>query len=838
MSEFADCKLFVNDKYTSLRESMQEELDEMLDEIESMRKSTRTVDGFRKKLNQYVKETGMEKFTNEREKIRDIAKTTDNIKRVFDPSLGGPEEGLASLLRSTNYHGEGAARSVESVMNVMNKKYGNYIAQNLTPEQVKVVISKGLDQEILHVLAGGKNEVSDAAKQIAGVFRKLQDMVHADKKATGIEINYLKDRGINQRDLYNISKMQEIGEDAWVETTYSRLDLERTFPFLLEEVDRKQYLKDVYQGFIQRHFDKEAVDFNNIPKDLIKSSIQRKNLKPRALHYTAEGLGQMWEQFSDKTILDSLMAESAQASRDIALYDVLGSKGLGGFAAIKQKTIRKLAAEIQGTTDPAIKAKLQKQIDNINARSKGSNLSFEGDYDTLIAGLSGKTDQIGNEFMADAGDSIRALTSMRTLGGSMFSALTDTFAGVTALNMATGGSYFKAIGQELEGLFSTWRPSDQKELAEIFDLAIESEMGNELRIASSSNGITKAVNIANKWYSKLNPIAQQGRYHRVAPTMMLSWDFAKNTAGKSWDEIGDSYKKTLSKSGIKEADFEAFKLMRGKWKGKELIMPHAVSEIPDDVALAAIKQNKTENPNFFPSTPDEYRAQLSRNLGVMFGEEFGNFAAPQPGLREKAFLLGTSQKGTYGGEAIRMLAMLKSFTVKQASIMQKIYVNNPTAQGRAKQLSAHTIGLMTMGYVSLSLKALINNETPPDPSSPATMKKIAITSGAFGLLGDMMLDESNRGGVLKGFIGGPVVASVDELTKLSRKLVTGEAEMKDIGELLRFVPGNNLFYLKAGFNYTLNDDFRETISPGFNARMEQRRKENSGQLWEQTKVIE
>jgi hypothetical protein len=294
----------------------------------------------------------------------------------------------------------------------------------------------------------------------------------------------------------------------------------------------------------------------------------------------------------------------------------------------------------------------------------------------------------------------------------------------------------------------------------------------------------------------------------------------------------------LLKSGIKEADFEAFKLMRGNWKGKELIMPHAVSEIPDDVALAAIKQNKATNPNYFPSTPDEYRAQLSRNLGVMFGEEFGNFAAPQPGLREKAFLLGTSQKGTYGGEAIRMLAMLKSFTVKQASIMQKIYVNNPTAQGRAKQLSAHTIGLMTMGYVSLSLKALINNETPPDPSSPATMKKIAITSGAFGLLGDMMLDESNRGGVLKGFIGGPVVASVDELTKLSRKLVTGEAELKDIGELSRFVPGNNLFYLKAGFNYTLNDDFRETISPGFNARMEQRRKENSGQLWEQTKVIE
>lgn len=838
MSDAADCKLFINDKYKALRESMQEELDEMIDEIESIRENSRTVDGFRKKLNEFIKTTGSEKLLNEREKVRDISKRTDNIKRIFDPSLGSPEEGLASLLRSTNYYGEGAAKSVESVMNVMNKKYANFIGLNLTKDQVKVIISKGLDQEILHVLSGGKNEVSDAAKEIAGVFRKLQDMIHADKKNTGIEINYLKDRAINQRDIYNHDKMLTMGEDNWVETVYSRLDLERTFPFLLDEADRKQYLKDVYKGFIERHFDKEAVDFNNIPKDLIKSNIQRKNLRPRALHYTSEGLGKMWEEFSDKTILDSIMGEAAQAARDISLYDVLGSKGLGEFATLKQKTIRKIQGEIKGATDPVVKAKLQKQIENINNRSKGSMLSFEGDYDTLIANLSGKTDQIGSEFMADAGDNIRALTSMRTLGGSMFSALTDTFAGVTALNMATGGSYFKAISQELQGLFSTLSPKDQKELAGIFDIAIESDMGNELRIAASSNGLTKAINVANKWYSQWNPIAQQGRFHRVAPTMMLSWDFAKQTAGKSWDEIGDAYKKTLTKVGIKEADFEAFKLMRGKWKDKELIMPHAVSEIPDEVAKEAIKKNKAINPNYFPSTPDEYRAQMSRNLGVMFGEEFGNFAAPQPGLREKAFLLGTTQKGTYGGETVRMLSMLKSFTVKQASIMQKIYVNNPTAQGRAKQLSAHTIGLMTMGYVSLSLKALINNETPPDPTNPDVMKKVAITSGAFGLLGDMMLDEANRGGVLKGFIGGPVVASVDDLTKLTRKLATGEGEMKDLGELSRFVPGNNLFYLKAGFNYVLNDDFREILSPGYNNRMSQRRKENSGMLWEQTKVIE
>lgn len=831
------CSVYIGDKYKALREQMKEELDEMLVEINEMHKNHSTPDGFKKKLMQYIKETSESKILNDREKVRQIAKRSDNMKRIFDPKLS-PEEGLASLLRSSNYYAEGAGKSVETVMNVHNKKYANFLEQNLSKEKIDIIISKSLDKEILHVLAGGKNEVSDAAKEIAGVFRKLQDIVHADKKNTGIEINYLKDRGINQRDIYNIEKMQTMKGEEWAALVHSRLDIEKTFPFMTNKADQLEYLADVHKGFIERHFDKEAVDFNNIPKDLIKSSIQRKNLKPRALHYTPEGLGQMWEEFSDKTLLDSMMGEGAQAARDIALYDVLGPNGQQEFNTLKQKTIRALQNELKQATDEKAKAKLQKKIDNINNRSKGSALSFEGDYDTLWANINGTTDQVGSEVMAEIGENIRALTSMQVLGGSMFSAVTDIFNGVTAINLASGHSYFKSMAMQIKGMMETFKPNEQKQIAEVLAIAVESGMGNELRVAASSNAVTRGINKANKWYAKLNPIGAQGRFHRTASTFIFAQDMAKELSGKTWDQVGDNYKKTLLKAGVTEADFDAFQAMRMELQGKEVIAPHAVSKISDEVALEAIKKNKQANPNFWPSKPDEYRAYISKSAGVLY-DEFSNFAAPNPGLREKAFLMGKTQKGTYGGELVRALAMLKSFTVKQSSIYQKVYLSNPTAAGKAKQLSAHTLGLMSMGYVALSLRAIANGETPPDPTSLETQKKAFLMSGAAPLVGDMLLNEAERGGgVLQGFVAGPVISKADDITQLGKRLFTGEATLKDFGELGSMVPGNNLFYLKAGLNYTILDDWKEIVSPGHTDRMKQRRKENAGLLWEQSDLFE
>jgi hypothetical protein len=831
------CTLFVNNKYQKLREEMGRELDELISDIKEMRSKSTSPESFKKRVAQYLKDTSEEKLLNERELVRQVAKRDFNLKRI-ESFEGNAPEGLASLLRATNYNKKNGGLSVEAVMGSFNKKYQTILEQSLSEAEMKILASRSIDSDIIKYLSsGGKEDVPALVKKVGDIFKKYQDKIFADKKETGIDLNYRENYAVNQKDIYNVKKMNEIGRDTWVSMVYEALDKEKTFPLMADEADRLKYLEDVFDGFAQRELDKEAVDFENIPKDMIKPSIQRKNLKPRTMHFSPEGLAKMWETFSEKSVLESMVADGARAARDIGVYEVLGPNGQNEFNTLKQKVIRNLQAQIKDAKSDSAKAKLQAQIDKIEGNSKASFFNFEGSYDALWANINGTVDHEGSKAWATVGENLRALTSMQVLGGSMFSALTDIFGGVSALNMATGNGYFNSMMDVGMGLLKTYSPSEQKRLAGMLNISLESAMGNILRVAGSEDGVTKGINKLNYWYTKVNPIAQQGRFHRVAATTMYSLELGQQVK-KSWADIGEFHQKSLMKAGITENDWDAFKLLQVEIKdGQNGISTVAINNISDEAATSAIAKNKASNPQFLPKTPKEYKAYLSKRVDVLY-DEFANFAAPNPGLRERAFLHGTTQKGTAGGEFIRTIAMLKSFTVKQASIMQKIYYNSPTKAGKAQHLAAHTLGLMSMGYVAMSLKAIANNETPPDPTNPKTIQKAFLLSGAAGPMGEMLLGEAERGKFLQGFIGGPVVSKADTLVDLSKKFASGGGKLKALGTLSEFVPGNNLHFVKAGMNYTILDSWKELTSEGHRSRMEQRRKEASGILWSQEKIIE
>lgn len=836
------CTTFVNNKYQKLRETMKAELDELVSDITELRKQHSTPDGFKKKVAQYLKETSEAKLINEREQLKQIAKRETNLKRLSDSGFKGDHaEALASLLRTTNYNAKEGGLSIEGVMGSYQKKFNTFLEQSLTEGEMKALATGTLDSDIIKYLAsGGKADVPDQVKTFGDLFKKFQDKIHAEKTSTGIDLNYRENYAVNQRDIYNFDKMRNnYTKETWAEMVHGRLDLDKTFPLMTDRAEQIKYLQDVYDGFIQRGLDKEAVDFNNIDPKLIKSSIQRKNLQPRVMQFTPEGLSQMWEEFADKSVLDSMVADGARASRDIGVYEVLGPNGQNEFNTLKQKTVRNLQKQIEAATDDKVKAKLQKQIDTIQGKSKGSILNFSGDYDSLWAHINGSVDYVGSKSLAQTGDNIRSLVSMQVLGGSMFTALTDIFNGVTALNMATGQGYFKSMADVGLGLIKTFAPSEQKRIASMTNVALETAMGSILKGANAEGSISKGINKLNYFYSKVNPIGAQGRFHRVAATMMFGMRMADQIGKNTWDQLDSAVRNTLEKAGIKDIDLENVRMLSSEVKdGHNIITPTAINNISDDMAMKAIAAHKAVDKSFWPSKPSEYRSYLSKRVDVMF-DEFANFAAPNPGLRERAFLHGTSQKGTYGGEMVRMVAMLKSFTVKQASIMQKIYLNSPTKSGKLQHLSAQTIGLMGMGYVALSLRAIANNETPPDPTSPETLKRAFLASGAAGLMGDTLLNEAERGaGPLTSFGMGPVISKADDLVKLGKKLVKGEGSLKSFSEIADFVPGGNLHALKAAASYTVLDDFKEAASEGHRDRMAKRRKEASGQLWTPHKIIE
>jgi len=824
------CSILGKEKHKTIMEENKDIIDTMVSDIKEISQNSRTPNGLKKSVEKYLKDTSEVRIVNDYYQLRQLQKRSNNIKKVF--SAPNKVEGLLSLLRASNYNNADSGVSVEAVMNTRNIKYQTILDQAFTDNEFKILASKQMDAEIIkNIVSDGKLGDPQAAKA-AETFKKLTNMLHKDKVDVGIQENYIKDYAFNQKDLYNVEKMEAMGKDSWVEFVYSKLDLEKTFPNIESLEGRKKYLGDVFDGALKRSDDMEAVDFSQLPTDRIKKSIPKKYTKPRTLFYTADGLADMFTTFSDKSLVESMLAESAKTARDVAMFEVIGPGAQTEFATLVQKTIRGLQAERKGLSPTDAKyISIQKEIDSI--KEAGS------DFNSYFKEITNSGNVVGKQQLADIFGNLRSLTSMSSLGGAAFSAVTDLATGITALQVYTGQNYFKLVGESAQSLIKSLPVESQKRTASQLAIAIESSLGNILRIEGSTGPITKGVNKLNNLYSKINPLQQQARFHRVAFTSLLSMKLGQWADG-AWKDMDAFASNGLLKAGIKEQDWEAFKVMRNPLKDNEFSVD-AISthKISDDLALKIIAEHKKTNPTFEPRNANEYRAYLEKRLDAYF-TEFSNMAAPNPGLRERKVLLMGTSKGTTQGELIRTIAMLKSFTVKQANIMQRVYLSNPNKKPNIAHLSGMFLGLSTMGYITESLRAISKNETPPDPTSVDTIRNSILRSGAGSLVFDAMFGQSYGGNTdfFTGFVGGPVVSKADTALGIARKTMTGEADLKDLTEAGSLLPGSNLWYLKSALHYTIMDDFKEELRPNHKRRMEQRRKENEGLLWKQESIIE
>jgi len=820
------CSLLVNTKFQSLAEKNRDVLDTMISDLKGLNERARTIDGFRKSVDKYIRDTGESNMVNSYYKTIQLGKSLTNQKRIkASPTR---VEGMKSLLRASNYQTPDSGLTLESVQSTRNIKYQTILDQSLTDGEFKILASGEMDKEIILYISSGGKKGDPQVKKIAETFQKYNSYLHNDKLNVGIMENFIKDYAFNQRDLYNIDKMKEMGKDAWVRSTFKNVDHERTFPNLTATEDQLQYLANAYDGFINRSDDAQAVDFTNLPKERVKGQIPKKYAKARQIYYTSEGLSEMFSTFSDKSLIESITSEGAKTARDIAIFETLGPGGQNAFATLVQKNIRELQAEIRGLKPSDAKyISVQKEIKSI----KDAGSSFNQYFAELT-----NSSNIGNKnTTSEVMSNMRALTGMGSLGATTISAITDVAFAMTALQTYTGQGYFKTVVESIGSMFKNIKPEQQRALAAKFAISLETNMGNYLRIQGSTNPVSRFINKLNNLHNKINPMLQQARATRAGAASLLSLHLGE-WSSKGFNDLELDPKNNLLKAGIKEADWKGIQAMRKNIEGDQFAVDTiSTHEISPELCEELIANHRKTDPLFQPKTPQQYRAYLEKRLDSYYNE-FANNAAPNPGARERKNLLMGTQKGTNLGELMATLTMFKSFTVKQASIMQRVYNNNPNRSAKINQMSGMFLGLTTMAYMAESLRAIANNETPPDPTDPKTLAKVITRSGAGSVFGDALLSGDDK--FMVNFLAGPVVSKTQDAFNIAKNVVTGQAGSKDADKATSLLPFNNLWYLKSALHYTFLDDFKEEMKPGHKAKMEQRRRDNEGLLWKQEKIVD
>lgn len=213
-------------------------------------------------------------------------------------------------------------------------------------------------------------------------------------------------------------------------------------------------------------------------------------------------------------------------------------------------------------------------------------------------------------------------------------------------------------------------------------------------------------------------------------------------------------------------------------------------------------------------------------------EMLGSTLEPDAQLRR--FLYQGTQPGTVKGEALRAIALFKSFPVAYAQRVISQAVLGFGEGERGKQL-AHIGGLIAistmLGYAAMTAKDLVRGYTPRDPTNWKTWLAAMAQGGGIGIYGDFLFGQGNRfGNSPLETVAGPALGGAANLISIWQRAKEGEAKAGDaLGVLMRETPFINLWWARPALDALILNSAREWASPGTLRRQARQREKDYGQ---------
>jgi hypothetical protein len=220
-------------------------------------------------------------------------------------------------------------------------------------------------------------------------------------------------------------------------------------------------------------------------------------------------------------------------------------------------------------------------------------------------------------------------------------------------------------------------------------------------------------------------------------------------------------------------------------------------------------------------------------LRGFFADEMG-FGFLEQDLKSRRFMLQGTKAGTVTGEILRFMWQFKGFPVAFTQLVLGRALQGYSPDERllqARNLGTLMAGLLVMGYVSMTAKDFLRGYTPRDPEKPKTWLAALMQSGGAGIYGDFLFAQANRfgNGPLE-TIAGPTAGTAASIINLATRARDGEAKAADAFNIaLQNTPFLSLWYARPALDLLILNSMRESLSPGFIQRQQQRRREDFGQ---------
>lgn len=723
------------------------------------------------------------------------------------------------------------ARSRATIADLQNQLLIGLERKGLT----QVAMKGALDREIsmaLHPKLGETKEIlaqklPKEAIEIAEVIRRVQKYTLKRKNRSGAYINELENYITRQS--HDSALLRDAGFDKWYEDISPKLD-EKTFADVLPRKDGKnmkvEFLRNVYNSLISGVHKKSdgeyTIDGLKDPVTAFKgpANLAKKLSQSRVLHFKdGEVAHEYFQKYNRRSLFETVVDGLIHDGRSMALMENLGTNP----RAMVERILDDIDVMTEADTKLSQQRKTQRKrtlgefsnLDNsVNAVGSSQSIFFGADFASVAAGF-------------------RMIQEMAKLGAATISSITDLVSKAAFISSNTERGFFhsfgRAIADSLEGLSGPQR----KQFAIRLLVGTEAMTGNVLSRFGSDDFGPGFISRSHALFFKLNGMRYWNHAQKVGVARILAFDGAE-AVGKSWNNVDSNFKQMLGKYGISEAELKLFKDVDMKAEdGNKYLFPDLVEDISDDVLDVYIRQ-KQGVLNITDDARLKARDELRTKIGAMYTDG-ADTAIPTPGAKERFIMNLGYQKGTVGGEAIRLLMQLKGFPITMITkgLTRQYYSSGFT--GTMKMIT----GMTAMGYVAMSAKDLLRGKEPKELFSDDYMKSAKVLKmsmlqgGGMGIFGDYIFGEFNRyGQSFTQTLAGPTFGTADDLFTMYSKFVSGEKIAKDA---VRFAVSNtpyaNLFYTRAAMEYMFLHGMMEHLDPGYLRRVEKRLEKDYGQQY-------
>ena len=781
----------------------------------------------------------------------------DRLSTFLNDAKGAGLDGLDALRRTLVFVSDGKSNTMSA------ESRGNAIRANAIRQLVDTFEAVdprfwGLFESeegvktLTRAIFGEKTGVPQAdagAKAWLSVANQMREQFNE----AGGKIGLLENWNLPQH--HSQMKVNKAGANEWVTDVMGRLD-------------RRKYTND--DGTVMNDEQLEGVlrsawvtiatgGINNMTPggQNGQSMLANRRAQHRELHFKdADSYLEYQEKYGEKSLWGVMTGHVEGLSKEIAMLETFGPNPDQTFRLLMEK-------ELQGAAiaDPASTAKMQEQARRL---------------DSLFDFVTGKTQPVVNEHLAQTFDTLRNWLVSSRLGSAVITALTDE-ATLHLTAKVNNLPEMQLIRNELAAL--NVANKTEENLAHRAGLGVDTMLSHLNRWGQDNLGPTFSSKMANTVMRASGMEALDGARRRAFGVTMMS---ALGEVVGKYDSLADldpvDYRILLSK-GITETDFAIWKKAElEKWgAGSGVLTPESIMRLstgtifeaikPRIEALIAEKQAKIDAINQMGAMTPEAKAESIKSWSDIYDDQIANFdekarrdavtrllgvvleetdmAVIRPGAADK-FLTGAGmERGTWKGELTRSFFQFKAFPLAMISRHFMRGMNMETAGGKAIYLGSLIAGTTILGAVSQSINDLlqgkdVRNYNPMEEHGVKNWMAAFLKGGSLGLYGDFLFSgatQHNQAGPIAALLG-PVAGLVEEAFKLTQGNIVEAMQGKDTNfgaEAVRFIKGNtpgaSIWYAKAALDHIIFHQLQEYFSPGYLAQMQRRAQKEFGQQY-------